>query len=157
MFLLQINLIWFWSDCKSAWHQLRRKRKRSGDSDDEASASESDSDSDSDSNSNCSDKPKKKEEVEDKDDEEEEGEGGERHGCCLYFYGVLSQPLIAHASALSALLMKKRRSQRRAPRRRRKRRRRPKTTLPGRGPSTGPALCSWGASPPPFPKLRSLL
>lgn len=38
--------------------------------------------------------------MEDKDDEEEEGEGGERHGCCLYFYGVLSQPLIARASAL---------------------------------------------------------
>lgn len=38
--------------------------------------------------------------MEDKDDEEEEGEGGERHGCCLYFYGVLSQSLIAHASAL---------------------------------------------------------
>lgn len=146
-----------WCDSKCACYQLRRKRKRSGDSDDEASASESDSDSDSDSNSNCSDKPKKKEEAEDKDDEEEEGEGGELRQCCPLLFRCPFQAVLVHSSVFFSLLIKKRRSQRRAPRRRRRKRRRPKMTLPGRGPSTGPALCSWGASPPPFQKLRSLL
>lgn len=57
----------------------------------------------------------------------------------------------------SSLLMMKRKNKRKMLKRTRKRRRSPKMTLPDRGLSTGPALCSWGASPPPFPRLRLLL
>lgn len=64
---------------------------------------------------------------------------------------------IAPASVVFSLQIKKRRNQRRTPKRKRKKRRSLKTTLLDRGPSTGPALCSWGASPPPFQRLRSLL